>query len=242
MITRQARLPMGELDELIKESIAFIQEHEPPEGYFVGFSGGKDSITTLELTRMAGVKYQAYFTDTGIEHKEVYACIKKHYPEVIWLKPKMTIFEGIRKKAPPTRMIRWCCDVIKKNPAKHIPLKHRLMGIRAEESMKRASRPRISSFSGQTTYKPIFFWEMWAVCDFIQKYSLPYPSLYDKGFKRIGCQVCPFFLKQCDFTKGVGKIYKNACRDWYENYRSEIHKEKYKNQTFKQWWHWYTTF
>ena len=29
--------------EDVKDAIAFLQQHEPPEGYFLGFSGGKDS-------------------------------------------------------------------------------------------------------------------------------------------------------------------------------------------------------
>jgi len=44
------------------ESIAFIQEHEPPEGYFLGFSGGKDSVVLYDLTVRAGVKFQAYYS------------------------------------------------------------------------------------------------------------------------------------------------------------------------------------
>lgn len=52
---RQASLPGYELGDYIREAVDFLRTHEPPEGYFAGFSGGKDSITTLELCRMAGV-------------------------------------------------------------------------------------------------------------------------------------------------------------------------------------------
>ena len=44
------------LDEMVAESIAYLKEHEPPEGYFVGFSGGKDSIVALELCRILCVE------------------------------------------------------------------------------------------------------------------------------------------------------------------------------------------
>lgn len=55
------------LEEMVQESVDFLREHEPPEGYFVGFSGGKDSIVTLELCRLAGVKHQAFYSSTGID-------------------------------------------------------------------------------------------------------------------------------------------------------------------------------
>lgn len=48
---RAQQMHLMPLSRLIPESIAYIREHEPPEGYFVGFSGGKDSIVTLELVR-----------------------------------------------------------------------------------------------------------------------------------------------------------------------------------------------
>ena len=138
---------------------------------------------------MAGVKHHAYYSCTRIDPPEVVQFIRTAYPSVQWLYPKMTMWEAIQKKAPPLRMQRWCCEVLKKEPAREHPLKHRIMGIRAEESTRRASRPRIDSFSKQTIYKPIFAWPEWAVWEFIESRGLHYPSLYDEGFSRIGCVV-----------------------------------------------------
>lgn len=70
--TRQINFPGFELGDYIQESIDFLRQHEPPEGYYVGFSGGKDSITTLELCRMSGVKYHAYYSCTRIDPPEMY--------------------------------------------------------------------------------------------------------------------------------------------------------------------------
>ena len=42
-LLRQAALPGFELGDYIRESVAFLREHEPPEGFFVGFSGGKET-------------------------------------------------------------------------------------------------------------------------------------------------------------------------------------------------------
>ena len=65
------------------------------------------------------------------------------------------------------------------------------MGIRAEESPKRAKYGRISKMGKWTIYKPIFEWSSEDVWTYIKKYKLPYCSLYDEGFTRLGCVVCP---------------------------------------------------
>lgn len=223
---RQASLPGYDLGDYIRESMDFLRSHEPPEGYFVGFSGGKNSITTLELCRLAGVKHQAFYSCTRIDPPEVVRFIKREYPQVTWLFPKITMWEGIRKKSPPLRMQRWCCDVLKKEPAKEHHLKNRVMGIRSEESAKRASKPRIATFFGQTTYKAIFHWPEWAVWEFIEAYGLSYPTLYDEGFDRIGCVVCPYIMGTSKGAvakrkisqnrwPGIWKAYERAVKSWW---------------------------
>jgi phosphoadenosine phosphosulfate reductase len=209
----------------VDEAIAFIRKHEPPEGYFVAFSGGKDSIVTLELTRMAGVKHQAYYSATGIDPPEMVQFIREHYPEVKWSRPKPSSFKAMFTEAPPLRMQRWCCDVLKKDPSATIPLAIRLSGLRREESSKRASRPRIDPFieRGQVLHKPIFHWKEWLVWEFIESHGLPYPSLYDEGFDRIGCVVCPFICtknqRQVDRNKarwpGIYRAFEHAVTRWF---------------------------
>lgn len=110
-------------------------------------------------------------------------------------------------KRPPLRTQRWCCNHIKEQPSWSVPLESRLFGIRAEESVGRAERGRINvrvirkgrgkeqrGRKVHTHFHPIFQWPEWAVWEFIEAYGLPYPSLYDEGFHRIGCVVCPFIL------------------------------------------------
>lgn len=223
---RQYALPGYELGDFIREAVDFLREHEPREGYFVGFSGGKDSICALELCRIAGVKHQACYSCTRIDPPEMLRFIRREYPGVQWLFPATTVYAAIQKKSPPLRMRRWCCDILKKAPAHHHPLKHRVMGVRAEESVRRASRPRIDTFLGQTTYKPVFLWPEWAVWEFIEARGLPYPSLYDEGFSRIGCVVCPYILgmspgkvRQRTISMrrwpGVWRAYEHAVKRWW---------------------------
>ena len=55
-----------------KDEIAIdrLREFEPPEGYYVAFSGGKDSITVLDLVRRSGVKYDAHYSLTTVDPPE----------------------------------------------------------------------------------------------------------------------------------------------------------------------------
>ena len=98
---RQASLPGYDLGDYIKESLDFLRKHEPPEGFFVGFSGGKDSITTLQLCALAGVKHQAFYTYTTIDPPEVVKFIRAHYPQVQWLRPAKSFFAYVLRFAPP---------------------------------------------------------------------------------------------------------------------------------------------
>lgn len=212
---------MQQVDLFTKETkeekaLAFLREHEPEEGYFLGFSGGKDSVVLKHLANLSGVKYEAYYSATGIDAPELVKYIHEHHPDVIFKRPhfkmprKYPEWEGthsffgmIPKKGFPTKFTRWCCDKLKKDPTKDIPLKNRLMGIRAEESAKRAARPQIDQikYLKQVIYKPIFDWLEWEVWEHIDRYELPYCSLYDEGFSRLGCVVCPFLCS--DNTKNL---------------------------------------
>ena len=98
---RQASLPGYDLGDYIKESINFLRQHEPQEGYFVGFSGGKDSITTLQLCKLADVRHQAFYTYTTIDPPEVVRFIRAHYPQVQWLRPAKSFFDCVATNAPP---------------------------------------------------------------------------------------------------------------------------------------------
>ncbi len=194
---RQCGLPGYELGDYIREAIDFLRRHEPPEGYFVGFSSGKDSIVSLVPGRTAGGNHPPYYTQTGIDPPDIMSFIKTHYPQVQWLRPAKSFFACIQTKAPPLRTQRWCCEYIKERPSWSVPQDRRVLGIRAEESKERANLGRINPRKIRggrvlTAYHPIYLWPEWAVWDFIDARRLSVPSLYDEGFGRIGCIPCPY--------------------------------------------------
>ena len=186
-----------------KEEIAidFIQEYEPDEGWFGGFSGGKDSCVMKDLGSRAKTKkpIQWFYSATGIDPPELVEFIRDYHSDVIFKRPKMSFYAALQVKGFPMRFARWCCNYLKKDPCYNIPLHHRLMGIRAEESHARAKRPMIEPIKKHITYKPIFHWLGWEVWEYIESKNLPYCSLYDEGFSRLGCVICPFL---CHGIKG----------------------------------------
>lgn len=82
-----------QLQAKIDYSINLIRRAEPTalryraEGFFVAFSGGKDSQVLLKLTELASVKFTAEYRLTTIDPPENVRFIKEHYPSVVIVRP-----------------------------------------------------------------------------------------------------------------------------------------------------------
>ena len=63
-------------------AVARLREFEPPEGYYLAFSGGKDSVVIYDLAVKAGVKFDAHYSVTGVDPPELVRFIKQQYPDV----------------------------------------------------------------------------------------------------------------------------------------------------------------
>ena len=55
----------------VEVAIQRIKTFEPEEGYYLAFSGGKDSIVCKELLTMAGVKFESYYNHTTVDPPEL---------------------------------------------------------------------------------------------------------------------------------------------------------------------------
>jgi len=100
----------------IEIAIDRIQYFEPPEGYYLAFSGGKDSIVCKELLNMAGVKFDSHYNHTTVDPPELIYYMREHHKDVIVEYPKETMWKLIEKKLmPPTRWVRYCCSELKEN-------------------------------------------------------------------------------------------------------------------------------
>lgn len=213
------------LQQKIEYSIALLRKAEPmameysDKGFFLAFSGGKDSQALYHIARLGGVKFEAHYSLTTLDPPEVVHFIKEQYPDVVIDRQKLTFLQlCIKKKMLPTRQIRFCCEVLKESQGAGTVT---LTGVRRAESAKRAKRNEFElsghKFSGtidqfnrvrETDFaciggkdkiivNPIIDWTDRDVWEFLNKVAkVPHCRLYDEGWRRIGCLFCPMANKR----------------------------------------------
>lgn len=179
----------GAVDK-IKIAIDDLRNNEPPEGYYICFSGGKDSVTVLDLAKRAGVKFDAHYNLMTIEPPELITFIQTEYPEVTLETPPESMFDLVRKFGfPPLRTKRYCCRLLKVHTGAD---RFKLTGLRADESRYRKSRQKLETTrTGQRQLNLIIDWTEQEIWEYIRTYKVKYCKLYDRGRRRLGCLFCP---------------------------------------------------
>jgi len=216
------------LDVKIKRAIDFLKTWEETalslseNGYYLAFSGGKDSVVIKKLAEMAGIKFESYYNNVTIDPPELVRFIKKSHPDVKWNNPEKHLLNRMGEVVtPPTRLIRWCCREYKEKGGDG---KGKIIGVRATESPRRKGlwREVIKNRRTGMFFCPILYWSDEDVWNFINNYNVEYCSLYDEGFKRLGCIGCPMGgrknqLKEFARWPGYEKMWKKAFMKLFES-------------------------
>ena len=201
--------------DLIRKSENMALRLDPENGFYNTFPGGKDSQVLYYLVKLAGVKHKTHMNLTSVDPPEVVRFVRTQYPDVELIRPKMSIYEMAKKKHfLPTMRFRWCCNEFKEMSGAG---KVTLIGIRKEESARRAKRQEISTkikgkrveetFDQWSEHEekmvacvggkdkilvsPIIHWTERDVWEFLNVNGIPHCELYDQGYTRIGCICCP---------------------------------------------------
>lgn len=222
--------------DLIRKSEKMALRLDPENGFYNTFSGGKDSQVLYYLVKLAGVKHKTHMNLTSVDPPEVIRFVKTQYPDVELIKPKMSIYDMAKKKhVLPTMIFRWCCAEFKEMSGAG---KVTLVGVRKQESARRAKREEISTnIKGKRTdetfdqfseheekmvtcvggkdkilVSPIIYWTERDVWEFLNTNGIPHCELYDQGHKRIGCICCPM----SNYRKKVKDIerWPHVKRNW----------------------------
>lgn len=131
---------MSELNDKVKKAIERLKLFEPDNGYWVGYSGGKDSDCIRILADLANVKHENHYSHTSVDAPETVRYIRS-LPDVIDDIPRdkdgrqITMWSIIAKHTmPPTRVVRYCCSDLKESQGKGQIV---VTGVRWAESVNR---------------------------------------------------------------------------------------------------------
>lgn len=198
----------------------------------ITYSGGKDSDVLLHLARASGIPFEVlhslttadapetvrhvYDTFRRLEEKGVKCTVDKH------VQPdgsRVTMWNLIQKKLmPPTRLMRYCCAVLKEGGGKD---RFIATGVRWAESTARKRRGGLEvltskpqnklilsndndedrrlfetcQLKGKRVVNPIIDWKDNEVLDYAAIEKIPMNPLYCEGFHRVGCVGCPIASK-----------------------------------------------
>ena len=235
-------------------AIQLLKTWEPLEGYYLGFSGGVDSQIIYDLAKRAKVKFDAHYNVSPIDPPQVYKFIRDYYPDVIWDYHAKGFWKLVVKNDLPLRIQRWCCRIIKEVGGDNRVV---VVGNRADESTRRKHQcfidvPNILTIKqknhNRTILRPILKFTNFDRWQYMLKYKLVHNPLYDMGYERVGCVLCPYSSdkdKQIkDFPKIVN-LWKLACDKIVQSYKDREYLTKrgkpmvFKPQTGEELFNWW---
>lgn len=217
------------LEKLTAETIkkiynTYVEYKNRVDVFYVAFSGGKDSIVSLDLVQRAlpHNKFKVLFGDTGMEFPDTYTTVdviesqcKEQGIEFVRAKSHYTPEESWKKFGPPATVTRWCCSVHKTAP-QVLSLREltgkpdftgmAFIGVRASESISRSEYDYVSlgeKHKGQYSCNPILEWNSAELYMYIFAEDIYLNEAYKKGNRRAGCLVCPRAAERNDYMARV---------------------------------------
>lgn len=251
LLIRGAVMDFEKISILRLKEGAQLSEHYYQKPLLILYSGGKDSEIILELAKKSGIKYEVQHSHTTADAPETVQHIRKRFQELelqgvkcsidypLYKGQRTSMWDLIPKKGtPPTRIVRYCCSVLKETSGKNRAC---VSGVRRAESVKRNGRGILENISTNSKSRivlnndnddrrriiercqmqskimcnVIVDWDNDMVKDYISSYNLTLNPLYGCGFSRVGCIGCPMASKkgrQVEFARYpvYEKMYINA--------------------------------
>lgn len=227
----------------VETSITRLQTLEPAVGYYFADSGGKDSCVCRWLLQQAGVKVDAHHHLTTVDPPELVRFVKQHHPDTLIEKPELTMWQLIAKnKYPPTRIQRYCCRELKERGGKGRVV---VTGVRWAESARRAKRRMVEqcqAVKSKMFVHPIIDWSDADVWRCIHENDIPYCSLYDEGFTRLGCIMCPMQPERTRAADAArwpqyAAAYKRAFQKAIDNRDNDVGDWQTADEMYEWWVH-----
>lgn len=229
----------------------------------ITYSGGKDSDVLLHLAGKSGIPYEVRHSLTTADAPETVWHVRDTFRRLELANVKCTIDTHRtpdggnvtmwnlipRKLMPPTRIKRYCCEVLKENEGRG---RFIATGVRWAESTKRKNNRGMIEVShrdknkrlilmadndesrmqfetcqlkGQRTVNPIVGWTTADVWDYVAMEHIPVNPLYRCGHTRVGCIGCPLASKRTRIEEFIiWPKYKQAYIRAFDRMLKERHR------------------
>lgn len=134
-----------------KNAIEILRMLGGNSGFTVADSGGKDSSVLTHIAMKSGCKFDVIHNHTTVDAPETVYFIREKFrklkavgiaTEIVY--PKESMWQLIvRKKTPPTRLIRYCCSELKESYGIGRKM---VTGVRKAESINRRKNHGVVTF------------------------------------------------------------------------------------------------
>jgi phosphoadenosine phosphosulfate reductase len=167
-------------------------------------SGGKDSVVALSLALQVDRNIPVVYMNTTLDFPEtveyIHSLSKKWQLDLVEIHPERSFLDLAKELGPPSSMMPWCCQTQKFAPFNRYLNENypdgvfSVEGLRKFESWKRMNYRRISqnrTIPRKKAVCPILNWTALDVWLYIFWKKIPFNSVYEYGYDRIGCWACP---------------------------------------------------